>query len=426
MSFFHSQSTCTCTSAAASAAITSSVGMLTHAIIEQEVEKIFISRKHNKPYHNQNRIFSPTDTTTSSYYYYLLITNKLAHKHSSNNMKFMPLSLNVFLLLGVGAISCSWARSEPQPQLREGELVTSTSDAAENNALLRGHNHHHRNSIDAPTATKLESFQPAKSLDFFRNIDEKKFKWVNKAEIHPGGVTCGFLKAPLLWPKGTSGWPAEGEDDAYPIVDVYVCVKFAAVQPAPRGNIVVHEGGPGTLSSAVYGFGKSFGQAVDTYNIIGIDQRGMGRSTPTQIRKECNLGEYGMDDASSDLDLTDEASIRAFAQVFKKRNLNCWRHPDFHLTSGSVNNAKNYHFLEYSGTRQLAEDIERVRILFGRQKISLFGCSYGTTVVGTYSTIFPHHVHLVVLDGSTLPFPDVHENSEDRARSANQRIDYFV
>ena len=78
--------------------------------IEQEVEKIFISRKHNKPYHNQNRIFSPTDTTTSSYY--LLITNKLAHKHSSNNMKFMPLSLNVFLLLGVGAISCSWARSE--------------------------------------------------------------------------------------------------------------------------------------------------------------------------------------------------------------------------------------------------------------------------------------------------------------------------
>jgi len=138
------------------------------------------------------------------------------------------------------------------------------------------------------------------------------------------------------------------------------------------------------------------------------------------------LGEYGKDDASSDLDLTDEASIRAFAQVFKKRNLNCWRHPDFHLTSGSVNNAKNYHFLEYSGTRQLAEDIERVRILFGRQKISLFGCSYGTTVVGTYSTIFPHHVHLVVLDGSTLPFPDVHENSEDRARSANQRIDYFT
>ena len=45
----------------------------------------------------------------------------------------------------------------------------------------------------------------------------------------------------------------------------------------------------------------------------------MGRSTPTHIRKECNLGEYGMDDASSDLDLTDEASIRAFAQVFKKR-----------------------------------------------------------------------------------------------------------
>ena len=41
----------------------------------------------------------------------------------------------------------------------------------------------------------------------------------------------------------------------------------------------------------------------------------MGRSTPTHIRKECNLGEYGKDDASSDLDLTDEASIPLGAVV---------------------------------------------------------------------------------------------------------------
>ena len=34
---------------------------------------------------------------------------------------------------------------------------------------------------------------------------------------------------------------------------------------------------------------------------------------------------------------------------------------------------KNLHFLEYSGTRQLAEDIERVRLLFGDQQLSIYG-----------------------------------------------------
>lgn len=41
-----------------------------------------------------------------------------------------------------------------------------------------------------------------------------------------------------------------------------------------------------------------------------------------------------------------------------------------------------YHFLEHSGTRQLAEDIERVRRVFGDQKLSVYGISYGTVVMG--------------------------------------------
>ena len=162
---------------------------------------------------------------------------------------------------------------------------------------------------------------------------------------------------------------------------------------------------------------------IESYNIIGFDQRGLGRSLPTHVRPECSVETYGFDEANENLDLTDDDSIRAYAQVFKKRNIECWKQPDFQLTAPD---GKTYHFLEHSGTRQLAEDIERVRSLFGDQRLSLWGSSYGTQVFGTYATIFPDNVHLMVLDGNVNPVSDIVEFSEDQARSFNQRIDYFI
>ena len=52
--------------------------------------------------------------------------------------------------------------------------------------------------------------------------------------------------------------------------------------------------------------------------------------------------------------------------------------------------------------------------------------SYGTAVMGTYVTVFPMNVNLMVLDGSMIPSYDVAQLVEDRARSFNQRIDYFI
>ena len=208
-----------------------------------------------------------------------------------------------------------------------------------------------------------------------------------------------------------------------------VCVKFADQQPAPRGNIAAHCGGPVSLSACGIG---SMGGAPHHfgYNVIGIDQRGMGRSSPTFAIKECTFtyAPYAEEAGSDgDFDADDEESIRKFANLAKARNLGCWNHPSFKVPVDEDDDAsKTYHFLEYSGTRQLAEDIERVRILFGDQKLSVHGGSYGTAVFGTYTTIFPDNVNLMVLDGSVIPNYDIFQASEDDARSPNQRIDYFI
>jgi pimeloyl-ACP methyl ester carboxylesterase len=172
------------------------------------------------------------------------------------------------------------------------------------------------------------------------------------------------------------------------------------------------------MSDDVYPFG---------YNVISFDQRGMGRSVPTFVVEECTKEPYYPKGGLDEADVEDETSIRAYARLFKARNLGCWNYPGFSIPLDEDDEtSKRYHFLEYSGTRQLAEDIERVRILFGGNKLSVYGISYGTAVMGTYVTIFPKHTNLMVLDGNMSPYYDIVELSDGMARSTNHRIDYFI
>ena len=55
-----------------------------------------------------------------------------------------------------------------------------------------------------------------------------------------------------------------------PLTDV--CVKFAKQQPAKRGNLAVHAGGPSSLSSYVYFMGseRKFGEEVAGENYASV------------------------------------------------------------------------------------------------------------------------------------------------------------
>lgn len=265
-----------------------------------------------------------------------------------------------------------------------------------------------------------EVFQAAISLNDFKTVDPDKFEWVNPDEIQPGETTCGFLKAPL-------GWEVDDVDVTYPIVKTYVCVTFATQQPAPRGNMAVHCGGPGGLSLCNYAIWLQLDEeARSTYNLIGFDQRGMGRSQPTFVVPECAVQVQDTEGALA-VNFNSEESIRDAAKVYKKVHMDCWNYPAFKLEALQDDGTlSHFHFLEYSGTRQLAEDIERVRRLFGDQQLSVYGISYGTVVMGTYVTVFSDNVNLMVLDGSVDPNSDIVERTIDDVRSKQQRLDYFI
>ncbi len=121
----------------------------------------------------------------------------------------------------------------------------------------------------------------------------------------------------------------------------------------------------------------------------------MGRSKPTFVVEECAVESR----EKSFVNYDDEESIRKMAKVYKKEHLRCWKYPDFQLKATQGDSSTRYfHFLEYSGTRQLAEDIERVRLLFGNKKLSIYGISYGVRAMPFAETSFPTiYTHLILL-----------------------------
>ena len=111
----------------------------------------------------------------------------------------------------------------------------------------------------------------------------------------------------------------------------------------------------------------------------------MGRSLPSFANADCALATYDPELVTlAAVQLDQPETIRAGAKVWKDRSLGCWNRPEFKLSIKEQGVKKTYHFLEYSGTRQLAEDIERVRQLFGEDKLSIYGISYGTKVMGKH------------------------------------------
>jgi hypothetical protein len=84
---------------------------------------------------------------------------------------------------------------------------------------------------------------------------------VNPDKIAPGAQTCGFLKPNL----------GSLDDVVYPTIRVYFCMRFADTQPAAKGNMMIHCGGPGSLSDCPLWTAMGE-QNLNDYNVLSIDQ----------------------------------------------------------------------------------------------------------------------------------------------------------
>jgi pimeloyl-ACP methyl ester carboxylesterase len=161
--------------------------------------------------------------------------------------------------------------------------------------------------------------------------------------------------------------------------------RLPARDPAQRiGSLIFNPGGPGGAGSipvAQQARGTSvFTDAVlDHFDVIGMDPRGTGTSTPVRCDPDVwneYVSRFPEDEAGY-------AQLRTHTQAVGE---SCLR-----LTGP---------LLGHLDTVSAARDMERVRLALGGEPLTYLGLSYGTELGATYAQLFPDTIRVMVLDGA--------------------------
>jgi pimeloyl-ACP methyl ester carboxylesterase len=189
------------------------------------------------------------------------------------------------------------------------------------------------------------------------------------AELDRAGAECGELKVPLDYsrPDGPK---------------ISIAMSRLRATGDRIGTMVLNDGGPGGPGlSMPLRLRVAMKEAGSRYDLIGVDPRFVGRSTPV----DCRLPIAGWPWSGG----SDKASFLRSTKLQADIAARC------RDNAGSV--------LPYVNTRNTARDIDQVRIALGEEKISYLGYSYGTYLGSVYLQLFPGRTDRVVLDGPMDP-----------------------
>lgn len=175
-----------------------------------------------------------------------------------------------------------------------------------------------------------------------------------------------------------------------------------------RGALVVNPGGPGS-SGVDYARAARIivSDAVrDSYDIVGFDPRGVGRSSPVDCASDADFDRLIAVDATPDTP----------AEVTEL------------LSTGSVLgcSAPTDGLVDHLSTSDSARDLDVLRAALGESRLNYLGVSYGTHLGATYAAIFPDRVGRFVLDGPLPADLDAEELALGQALGFEDSLRRFV
>ncbi|WP_083753713.1 alpha/beta hydrolase [Actinosynnema sp. ALI-1.44] len=201
-----------------------------------------------------------------------------------------------------------------------------------------------------------------------------KLTWTRCGSTPESRLECASLRVPLDYrhPRGRA-------------IELAIS-RLPAADPARRkGILLTNPGGPGGsglgLPEQVPQLLASQPEALARYDVIGMDPRFIGKSTPVTC---------GLD--GNELALPNWPGPGGFAAtVTRARNVvrKCtdraaWAMP-------------------YATTANTARDMDMIRAVLGEPKLSFLGYSYGSELGRAYVALFPRRVDRFVLDSNTNP-----------------------
>ncbi|MEU0191041.1 alpha/beta hydrolase [Streptomyces afghaniensis] len=190
-------------------------------------------------------------------------------------------------------------------------------------------------------------------------------------ELEQAGARCADVTVPLDY-----------SDPGGRTITVAIS-QIPATDTAHRvGPLLLNGGGPGgqTLGDPPW-VRKAMKDVAARYDVVGVDPRFVGRSTPLDCRWPTGSAWRGAGGDRAGFD-----RVAAFSKDLAER---CRTH------AGDV--------LPHVTTRNTARDMDVVRAALGERRISYLGYSYGSYLGEVYTTMFPGRTDRVVLDGVIDP-----------------------
>ncbi|MGW4476234.1 alpha/beta hydrolase [Nonomuraea sp. NPDC004354] len=189
-------------------------------------------------------------------------------------------------------------------------------------------------------------------------------------ELDAAGARCAEITVPLDYrrPQGRT-------------ISVAIS-RIKATDPARRrGVMLINPGGPGGRGLQRVLLGTFMPAVAARYDLIGMDPRFVGRSTPIHCR-------WTTDTPTRSAGPT-RRTFNESVVLMKKLAVGCVQ--------------GNRGLLPYASTRNTARDMDVIRAALGEPKLSYLGYSYGTYLGAVYTQMFGGRADRVVLDSAVDP-----------------------
>ncbi len=191
-----------------------------------------------------------------------------------------------------------------------------------------------------------------------------------------GGFECSSLEVPVDYAA------PHGER-----VAIAVIRKPATSPAARRRSLVLNFGGPGdpgteTVRRAYETIPDSIRAAFD---IVSFDPRGTGSSRPLDCVDDATFERLWSEDGTP----ADDADLPAYYEG---------RVASVDVVASCI--ASQGDWLRHVGTRNVARDLDRLRVALDDRRLTFVGYSYGTVLGAVYAQEFPDLVRALVLDSA--------------------------
>ncbi|WP_431950563.1 alpha/beta hydrolase [Actinacidiphila sp. bgisy167] len=163
------------------------------------------------------------------------------------------------------------------------------------------------------------------------------------------------------------------------------------------GSLQINPGGPGDSAvDYLVAAAGTFSPAMrSAYDLVAVDPRGVGYSTPLDCGTDTPAVPMGPGLRVSG----DAEAIADSSEAFEEISAACEKR------AGGL--------LPHLGTPDAARDMDVVRALLGDERLHYLGYSYGTYLGATYAELFPERVGRMALDGAIDPALDGYRENLD-------------